>query len=215
MVKMLPRKDAPAATANTPAITTRSNAASIAAAKREAKQRKDQTSQQWMEFSRGVVETVCDRLFEAAQAEQSGSDQPSQTVEESLSPFKLHPRAEVVAVRQLNWPDDFGGKIVAGPSLRLCYVRIEQKTVPAKVVSHYRRQLPDRKEHPIPGGLWIDSLTRDRDHNTVWSIDVLLTKPKTNTAVRNIPDQEQLLVVEILSIECADMGERLSLSASK
>jgi hypothetical protein len=215
LLKTLPRKDAPASTMPPVALDRRVGNSPVASAKREAKQRQDRTAQQWMEFSKNIVMVVCDRLHQAARDESPSSDSGSLDVVQDSFPLKLHPHADVVAVRRLNWPEDIADKLRAGPSLQVGYVRIEQKSQPAKVLAHYRRVLPNRKEHTMPNGLWLDCMTRDREKNTVRSIDVLLTKSKTGTAVRSLPDQEQLLVVEILYVECADMSEIVSASASR
>jgi hypothetical protein len=201
IVKTLPRKDAPVSAGNASAGSGGGSA--VAIARREAKMRADQTAQQWMEFSKRVVQALCERLNDGARAEQKG---PVDNEERSF-PLKLPPRSDITAVRRVTWPDDFGDKMPAAPTLRVSYVRIEQKAQPTKVLAYFRRLLPTRKEHPIVDGLWLDTFTRDKEHGGVRSLDVLLTKAKTGSAVRKLPDQEQLVVVEILSVECDDMGE--------
>jgi hypothetical protein len=208
VVKMLPRKDttAPVTTSAGPGKGD-GELHAAAAAKREEKRRKERTSQEWMDFSRNVVRVLCQRLHEAAQAELN--------VEGDFFPFKLCSRADVVAAYRLNWPDDLRGKVAAASLLRVRYVRVEQRIQPSKVLAHYRGQLPDRKEHPLSDGWWLDSLTRDQERNSVCSIDVLLTKAKANAAIRSPADQEQLLIVELLSVECAEMAEGEPLSANE
>jgi hypothetical protein len=205
VVKMLPRKDTTAF--RSPTSSREDGKLPVAINKNDEKWWKEQTSQQWMDFSKNIVRLLCQQFHEAARGDLN--------VEEDYFSFKLHPRAEVVAAYQLNWPADLGEKAIVASALQVRYVRAEQRVQPKKVLAYYRRQLPNAKEHPIPNGMWLDSFTQDREANSVCSTDVLLTIAKTTTTVRSLPDQEQLLVVEILRVECDTMDEGTSLSAHK
>jgi hypothetical protein len=205
VVKMLPRKDTAFSRSST--SSREDGKLPIAINKNDEIRWKEQTSQQWMDFSKSVVRLLCQQFHEAARGDLN--------IEENFFSFKLHPRADVVAAYQLNWPADLGEKAVVASALQIRYVRAEQRVQPKKVLAYYRRQLPNAKEHPIPNGLWLDSFAQDREANSVCSTDVLLTMAKTNATVRSLPDQEQLLVVEILSVECDTMDEGTSLSARK
>ena len=88
--------------------------------------------------------------------------------------------------------------------LRVRYVRTEQKTTPSKVAAYYRRQLPECLEHAFPGCFWIEATSTDKTDAVTRSTDVIVSK--ASEAVPEMNDQEQELIVEILSIECAEIA---------
>jgi hypothetical protein len=165
-----------------------------------------------MELSRDVVRTLCRRLCAAAQNQQTAAGAES-TAEADPFPLKLQANADVVAVYRLDWPETLSGRIAAPPSLRVNYARIELKARPTRVLAYYRRQLPGCEEHAIPGGGWLDSLSNDKQQTKTRSTDVFVAK--TNANVSGVPDQDQELSVDILSIECEHIAKRGPLSASR
>jgi hypothetical protein len=177
------------------------------------KKRQEQLGQQWMEFSRDVTQALCWRLCAAARDRQSRRGGVDRTADEARLPFKLQPHAEVAAIYYLDWPDEFQGKIADAPLLRVRYVRIEQKAAPATVLAFYRRQAPNGKEHPHAGGEWIDSIAIDKERSRARSVDVLVTKVGKTTL--DLPNQEQELTVDVLTIECEGLAKPSPLSASR
>jgi hypothetical protein len=165
-----------------------------------------------MKFSHDLVRTMCERFCSAARAEQAGGAQSESEADDAF-PVKLHPNADVVAFYRLDWPDGLSDKIAAAPSLRVRYVRLELKAQPSRAITFYRRQLPDCEQRESPSGVWLDSLNAEKKQSTARSVDVLVTK--VGASASGIPDREQELTVDILSIECARIADRSSLSASR
>ena len=207
MLKLLPHKetgtaangkDKPTRVDNRFMATTK--AAKITEA-REAKQRQDKTSKEWTAFTRNIVQSLC-KKFQSASKSQTSSDAGAH--DDVGLAFKPHPRAAIVAVYQLDWPKELRDKISAPPVLRVRYVRTEQKTTPSKVAAYYRRQLPECLEHAFPGCFWIEATSTDKTDAVTRSTDVIVSK--ASEAVPEMNDQEQELIVEILSIECAEIA---------
>jgi len=162
---------------------------------REAKQRQDKTAQEWADYIRSVVQSTCKKFQTVSK---SGHDDNVGLA------FKLAPRAAIVGIYRLDWPKDLHDALSMPPTLRVRYVRSEQKMAPSKVAAYYRRQLPDCLEHTYPGGIWIDTTATDKSDNTLRSTDVLISKAVATDS--EMKEQEQELIVEILSIECGAMA---------
>jgi hypothetical protein len=162
---------------------------------------RERVGQQWMEFSQDVVQAECRRFCAAARAKQDGPGEAGAASALADLPFTLHSRDAVAAVYRLDWPEDLREEIAVAPSsLRVRYVRIEEKAVPVKVLAYYRRQVPEARQRAIAGGGWIDSVVMDKSGSSIRSIDVLVTKATKN--VLGLPNQEQELAVDILIVEC-------------
>jgi hypothetical protein len=179
----------------------------------QAKHRQEQLGQEWMDFSQAVLRATCRRLHAAARAEQNARGNASRSGDDAHVPFKLPPGAEIAAVYHVNWPDDLSGKVAAAPTLRLRYMRLQQKGATAKVVAYYRRQMPHGKEHTLVGGGWIDSIVVDKEQDRAHSVDVLVTSAGKNTV--DLPNLEKELTVDILTIECQGIAKPNPLSASR
>jgi len=164
---------------------------------REARRRREQLEQEWLELSRAVVQATCRRCNAAARAADTGG---AVTSDDAGLPFKLDPGARVTAVYRVNWPAALDGKLAGAPLLRVRYARIEEKAAPAKVLAYYRRQSPRAKEHPLPDGGWIDGVTSHDEKGHASSVDVLVAKLRSEVA--GLPNDKQELIVEILTIEC-------------
>ncbi len=130
LVKMLLRKDAIGTVADRD-IRGGDIHRSVSAAKsakmvgmHKVKQLQDTTSQHWIDFSRSIVCAMCRRLCLAAQFEQVAGAQTDLTANAQLPVKLLHPKADVVAVYRLDWPDELSGKIAAAPSLHVRSVRL-------------------------------------------------------------------------------------------
>jgi hypothetical protein len=167
----------------------------------KAKIEQEKVGQQWMEFSQDVVQAVCRRLCAAARAKQDGPGDAGVASGLVDLPFTMHSRDAVVAVYRLDWPEDLREEIAVAPSsLHVRYVRIEEKAVPVKVLAYYRRQVPEARQRALTGGGWIDSVAIDKTGSSIRSVDVLVAKA-TNSAL-GLPNQEQELTVDILTVEC-------------
>jgi hypothetical protein len=180
---------------------------------RENSKRQEQMEQKWMEFSQAVVESICRQLYAATRADHSVPRGAARTADDADLPLKLHPHAELVALYHLDWPDDLNGKLAVAPVLRIRYARMQQRAVPVKVLAYYRRQVPDGKSHAISGGNWIDSLVVDQQQARTCSVDVLVTK--ASKSVLGLPDQEQELTVDVLTIQCDGIAKPKPLPASQ
>jgi hypothetical protein len=163
----------------------------------EVKRRREKLGQEWLEFSRAVVQATCRRCYAAARAADTGGAVSS---DDADLPFKLDPGARVTAVYRVNWPAALDGKLAGAPLLRVRYARIEEKAAPAKVLAYYRRQAPHAMEHPLPGGVWIDGGASHGEKGHASSVDVLVAKLRSE--VGGLPNDAQELIVEILTIEC-------------
>jgi hypothetical protein len=67
------------------------------------------------------------------------------------------------------------------------------------VASYYRRQLRTCEQHSIKDGVWLDRFHADEDSGRKRSLDVLITRTASTSAVKD--DQEQGLMVELVAIE--------------
>jgi hypothetical protein len=187
VLKMLPPKKT-AARVTSAGVTKTSKSAML-----KARQDEDKNANRWSECAEHVLKAMCDRLCLAAVAD----------VEVDEVSIKPHPGAEVVAAYRSDWPEDCGDEMVCQPPvlLRVRYVRIEQLDRPSRIAAYYRRQLPGAQEHVTKDDFWLESLTRAG--NGAWrSVDVLMTKPKDN--VPGAADQEQRVLVELVTVECPE-----------
>jgi hypothetical protein len=173
----------------------------------ENKKRQEKLGQEWMDFTQAILKATCQRFYAAARTK-SGGDR---TADDADLPFKLRPRADVVAVYRLDWPAELNCKSAAAPVLRVHYVRSQEKTTPVNVLAYYRRQVFTGKEHILADGRWIDSVVIDKERTR--SVDVLVTK--TSNSVLGPLNQEQELTVDILTIECEGLAKPSPVSASR
>jgi len=179
-----------------------------------AKQHEEEMGQQWMEFSRDVVQALCRQLFAADSAQRSVAGAADGTADDADLPLELFWGSRVVAARRLDWPEDLGGRIAAGPRLRVRYVRIQQRAVPLKMLAFYRRQLPGGDDRPLSGGgRWLDSVVVDKQHASTRSVDVLLMKASKSAV--GLPNQELELTVDVLTVECEAVAKQDSALADR
>jgi hypothetical protein len=179
-----------------------------------AKQHEEEVGQQWMEFSRDVVQALCRQLYAADSAQRSVAGGADRTADDADLPLELFSGSRVVAAHRLDWPEDLGGRIAAGPRLRVRYVRIQQRAVPLKMLGFYRRQLPGGDDRPLSGGgRWLDNVVVDKQHASMRSVDVLLTKASKSAV--GLPNQELELNVDILTVECEAVAKQDSALADR
>jgi hypothetical protein len=215
LAKIPPRKDAAAfggashtATGNGSKTTKTARGAAL----REAKQQREHIVQQWSQFAENLLRTMCQQFRAAAGAPGEGRGSAGSDAKDM--PPKLHSPADVVAAYRADWPEKLSGKPVglAISPLRVRYVRIEQQARLPKVLAYYRRQLPDFEEHRLEQGVWLDSLSATSDGGTR-SIDALITR--ANKSLPSLADQEQRLIIEVLTIECGGIAAKGPLAIAK
>ena len=145
-------------------------------------------------------------MARAAAAYRNGAV-PSLDVRAADSPIPLYPNSTVNAAYRFDWPDEHAQRLpqLADDVLRVYYLRIEERTKPARLVTYYRRQVKSCIEHPLPDGLWLDGLTEMKKEDRTRSIDVLITRAKSGATPS--ANEEQELTVEILCIEISKLHE--------
>jgi hypothetical protein len=165
----------------------------------------------WNKLIEDLVRDYCRRchmaaLARAAAAYRSGAV-PSLDVRAADSPVPLQPNSNVNAAYRFDWPDEHVSRLpqIADDVLRVYYLRIEERTKPARLSTYYRRQVKSCIEHTLPDGLWLDGLTEMKKEGRTRSIDVLITRAKSGATPS--ANEEQELTVEILCIEVPKLHE--------
>jgi hypothetical protein len=172
---------------------------------------KSMSESDWNKLIEDLVRDYCRRchmaaLARAAAAYRTGAV-PSLDVRAADSPVGLYPNSTVNAAYRFDWPDEHASRLpqLADDVLRVYYLRIEERTKPARLATYYRRQVKSCIEHPLSDGLWLDVLTEMKKEDRTRSIDVLITRAKTGATPS--ANEEQELTVEILSIEISKLHE--------
>jgi hypothetical protein len=181
-------------------------------AEQDSEERPKSTSESdWNKLIEDLVRDYCRRchmaaLARAAAAYRNGAV-PLLDVRAADSPVPLFPNSTVNAAYRFDWPDEDASRLpqLADDVLRVYYLRIEERTKPARLATYYRRQVKSCIEHPLPDGLWLDVLTEMKKEDRTRSIDVLITRAKTGAAPS--ASEEQELTVEILCIEMSKLHE--------
>lgn len=165
----------------------------------------------WNKLAEDLVRDYCRRchmaaLARAAAAFRSGAA-PSTGPHAADSPIPPYPNGTVASVYRFDWPGEQGTRLpqLADDVLHVYYLRIEDRTKPARLASYYRRQVKSCIERPLPDGLWLDGLNEIKKEDLLRSIDVLITRAKTGASPP--AGEEQELTVEILSIEISKSHE--------
>jgi hypothetical protein len=165
----------------------------------------------WNKLIEDLVRDYCRRchmaaLARAAAAYRNGAV-PSLDVRAADSPVPLHPNGKVNAAYRFDWPDEHASRLpqLADDVLRVYYLRIEERTKPARLAAYYRRQVKSCIEHTLPDGLWLDGLTEMKKEDRTRSIDVLITRAKSGATPS--ANEEQEMTVEILCIEVPKLHE--------
>jgi hypothetical protein len=206
-VKQLPRKEArPASPGGAPSERTGSRTSAAKAAKsaaaRKVKERQDHAAQQWLAYSENLAQAMCRQFWAAAIARRESLARPESDAPPSDVPVKIPANASIVASHDVRWPEDCG-KDLEGLSLvplRVHYVRMERKARPDKVAGYFRRQMPAAAQHINDHSVWLDEFAIDKKTGRARSVDVFVSKPNKDVGI--VLDQEQQVIVEILTIEC-------------
>ncbi len=181
-------------------------------AEQDSDERMKSTSEtDWNKLIEELVRDYCRRCHMAALARAAAAYRngvvPSLEVRAADSPVPPYPNSTVNAAYRFDWPDEHVSRLpqLADDILQVYYLRIEERTKPARLATYYRRQVKSCIEHPLPDGLWLDGLTEMKKEDRTRSIDVLITRAKTGATPP--ANEEQELTVEILCIEVAKLHE--------
>lgn len=169
-----------------------------------SQQAREDINKSWDRFLQDVVRALCGQWgsCELSTPEASGGPRPADIASAARDlPLTLHATASVRALGRVDWPATAPPGFVADP-LRVHYVRIEEKARPAKLLGHYRRQLGSCEMRPLDHGVWLDKLSAGGGVGWRSSLDVLIRS--ANPESRRLPEEEQKVIVEILSIEIRD-----------
>ena len=177
----------------------------------------------WESTIETFVEDLCTQMRSAARASSSPAESGST---DARPPFRLHPRANVVAQLHVRWPDQLDPKWAGVPiaPLELHYVRIEEEEQkPRTVMNLYTRQLSRADKHDLSGGgMWLDDLNR-RERR---SIDVRITSEdggdlglgsdnRTRNSGGTRTTEFDPYVIEVLSVAIAPEEEKTEPDATE
>lgn len=199
LVKQMPRKHASATPNNggsrSGSWTSGSKAAKLAAA-RQVKERQEQAAQQWLAFSEKLVQAMCGQYRDVAFRHPDARETPAGF------PLKLPASAVVVASHHVDWPGELPPALagLSLPAMRVCYVRIERRARPDRIAAYFRRQLPAVTVRINDRGAWLDEFSVAKKSGLMRSVDVLISKPNKDLGM--LIDQEQQVILELLTVEC-------------
>ncbi|NLF08966.1 MAG: hypothetical protein GX594_13445 [Pirellulaceae bacterium] len=209
VVKMLPRRDHTA----TRAAAARATRPVTGGGKLiEDARKKQETEQEWCDFSYKMVVAWCKRFHAAAQARQKAAEAANTGSETPLKlpdGFAISPNARVVASYHLVWPDAAPAGIAElDPGLLdVYYVRVEEMNTPRKATAFYSRQADLRSSDARTKDkiTWLDNVRIGSEKGRRRSLDVLITPPESYVPPEKIKDETDTdLVVEILVVEIKD-----------
>jgi hypothetical protein len=157
---------------------------------------------QWSEEVEQLVASLCQRCQASAERNPVVDDQaPAEgdADRESDPEVRLHKDAAVVAEFALQWPEQLPKELRGTPiaGLRLHYVRTEDEQRVKTLLTHYRRQARNAKEHENGEVIWLDRLEKNVTAGTQQSLDIRITGDDENAS----PNEPVPLVVEILTIQ--------------
>jgi hypothetical protein len=164
----------------------------------------------WLKAEEDLLRGFCQRLRAAALAEAVRTKRQPRDRGPTLDhfPLELHTDAAVVASFASDWPGTLRDHALAGvplETMRVRYVRIEEKARVDRLVVHYRRQLLKTVQvRTRANGMWLDSLHVDRATGSRQSIDLLITRSQTDS--KRPRDELQELTTEILVVELPRSG---------
>jgi hypothetical protein len=156
-------------------------------------------AEEWEAYLESLQSAMCRRLFATSMrrgAANLGADL-----------FELHADARVVAAyhHDSSRENQATARPVTADPMEVQYVRIDEETRPAKMLGFYRRRLTSCKERDIENGIALESLHTDIQSGQRRSLTVRIVQAMPE--VPRLPNQDQPLIVEILSIEMNDPGD--------
>ena len=182
--------------------STRSNSATLL-------QQQQQVDRTWADLAGKLALDWCNRCRTAAHDRDAVERARGRQVEWSEGiarlPIKLHSNDGITAAHHATWGRDASTSLgVALDPLSVQYVRIEERTRPARLLAYYDRILPEHKQRVIEDGVCFEGILDDTEPGYLCSADVRITRAAPE--VRRLPEQEQDLVVEILVVTIRNPG---------
>ena len=205
VIKMLPRRDHK--------TTTRGARPSGGGSKLiEDARKKQETEQEWWDFSYKMVGSWCKRFHAAAQAKAKAAEENDSVAEAPLKlpeGFVLGRNARVVSSYHLSWPDAVLPEIAhLNPGLlEVYYIRVEEMNTPRKATAFYSRKadLRSADARTVDKTTWLDNVRIGSDKGRRRSLDVLITPPENYVQADKPKDETDTdLVIEILVVEIKD-----------
>ena len=121
--------------------------------------------------------------------------------------FPLPADSTVREAYRIDWPGKQAALLpqLSDDSMKVLYVRIEERARARTELEHYRRQMDRVLEHTLADGRWLDSLSEDAEDGVVRSLDVLITRASPKQTISDEGEQE--LTVQILCIEVGKLRD--------
>lgn len=178
----------------------------------EDARKKQETEQEWWDFSYKMVGSWCKRFHAAAQARAKAAEENDSVAEAPLKlpkGFALGRNARVIASYHLSWPDAAPSKIAhLNPGyLEVYYIRVEEMNTPRKATAFYSRKadLRSADARTVDKTTWLDNVRIGSDKGRRRSLDVLITPPENYVPADKFKDETDTdLVIEILVVEIKD-----------
>ncbi|MCR4412574.1 MAG: hypothetical protein NUV77_09145 [Thermoguttaceae bacterium] len=170
----------------------------------------EELEKEWLKAEEALIRGLCQRLRAAALAEAVRNKRQPQDRWPTLDhfPVELHADATVVASFACDWPGRPSDHKLGGvplETMRVRYVRIEEKARLDRLVMHYRRQsLKNAQTRAIADGTWFDSLHVDSATGSRQSVDLFITRSQADS--KRPLDESQELTAEILVVELPRSG---------
>jgi hypothetical protein len=119
-------------------------------------------------------------------------------------PLDVPDDAQVIEAYRFDWQRELEGELPTHllDPMEIRYVRFEKETRPSSLIAFYRRRVEDYIEREIEEGLWLDGLDDGSQPGRKRGIDVRIQRAVTGHP--HLQNEEQLLVVDILSVEIND-----------
>lgn len=178
----------------------------------KARQERDlKLRQDWEQATEALLIATAGRFRAIGQSQADAMRQQGKPVDFSDAanslPVELPPEARVVAAVYYTWPAGIPEKVtgVVHSAMEIRYARAEFKADPEKLSGAYRRKLSGYEIHTVPQGLWFECLKPGAASGRTISIDVVVRL--SNPDPLRLPNEDQELVVDLLTIELADPAQ--------
>mgnify|MGYP000869657059 CR=1 FL=1 len=171
-------------------------------------QQEQQLQHAWVRLTGDLAADWCARCRRAAHDRDAAERALGRRIDWSEAlvglPMQPHTSEGVTATHTVLWPGGLpaGASGAAEDPLAIHYVRIEERTRPARLLACYGRALPDHQRRDIENGVCFEGMHGEVSAGVLRSIDVRITR--AGTEIRRLPDEEQDLVVEIIAVTIRD-----------
>jgi hypothetical protein len=171
-----------------------------------------EAEEDWVDAANRLQGNLCARIWAASEVAAAERLSPMLhpvrlSAPESL-PLDLPPTARVVATYSFDWQREVGGRLPSElvDPMEIRYVRLEEETRPSKLLVFFRRRVEDCVDREIEEGVWLEGLDDGSQPGRKRSIDVRIRRAVTG--LPHLPDEEQPLVIEVLTVEINDPSRR-------